>query len=227
MKTLGILGGMGSSASIRFYESLIHESRYQMKAEKNDQYPHLIISNLPVPDLIKDKKMMESAITMVQNEAVKLEKFGAEALVIACNTMHLFMEEFNKSVKIPFISIIDTVIENAVNDGRKCIGILGTKTLMQSGLYQDKLKNFGISSLTLPKNDQDKLSEIILKIIAGDIYHSDIEQLDSYVHKFKRLGADSVILGCTELPLVLKASHLPLYNSIDLLAKKACKWIYE
>ena len=227
MKTAGILGGMGPQASIRFYQTLIDISQSSFQAKKNHEYPHLLLSNLPVPDLIQDSKHQHITVDMMHQEAKRLEAAGADFLVLACNTMHLFVDE--SQFNIPFLSMIDIVVQQARKEGRKKVGLLASKTTTQCGLYQEPLRRAGIDCLTLTESQQEQLSNIILNYIANQHSSEDRELLNTFIDQLKSQGAEAIILGCTELPLMIldEQSPLPLYRSLDLLAYKTCEIAYN
>jgi len=107
---LGVLGGMGPQATVRFYDLAIEKSR-AMGACKNCDFPHMVISNAPVPDFISGRKDEEVAVGMIEQEIVRLENAGADFLVITCNTMHLHMERFRAKGSVPILSMIDAVVD--------------------------------------------------------------------------------------------------------------------
>jgi len=226
-KTAGILGGMGPHASIRFYEAVIQKSQEQYQVEKNHEFPHLLLSNLPVPDLIQDKNAMEQTVHMLHEEARKLEKAGADFLVLVCNTMHHFVDE--SAFNIPFVSMIDSVVEVVKKDGRKKVGLLASKTMTHSGMYQQQLRDRDIETLLLSESDQDELVGIILEYIANKHTSEHLKKLQTFIDSLKQAGAEAVILGCTELPLMITAdiSSLPVYSSSDILAERTCREIYH
>lgn len=228
MKTLGILGGMGPQASIRFYQSVIEQSQRNHGVRRNNEFPHLLLSNLPVPDLITDKKMMNRAVGMVQRESKILQTAGADLLVLVCNTMHLFLDRYERSVTIPFLSIIDETVKKIQKEKRKCVGLLGSKTLMQSMMYQQKLEAIGIHTLEPDDEQQTRLSDVIIGIIAKEFTIQDMRFLQRIIRGYQSHGAEAVVLGCTELPLVLhnQNSPLPVYSSLDILAATCCEMLY-
>ncbi len=229
MKTIGVLGGMGPQASLKFYERVLFHSQSSYCAFANADFPHLIISNLPVPDLISDNGAQNIAVDMVTCEAKALQNAGADILTLVCNTMHLFLSEYTKDVSIPFLSIIDSVAEQIVNDKKHKVGILGSNTLLESGIYQETLGKNGIMSLIPSVSERKILSQVIMSIIAGTITEEQKRFLNQLVDQLVASGAEGIVLGCTELPLVLN-NHMfsvLLYDSLDILARKVCAIAYS
>lgn len=226
---LGVLGGMGPQASVRFYDLLVKISEEKYNARKNADYPHVLLSNLPVPDLISDTKNEIKTVRMVHDEAVRLQNAGANFLVTNCNTMHLYQEQITMGLDIPFISIIDCAI-NRVKQKNNIVGLLGAKTTLTSGLYTKPLEKNGIEVLLPEESQYDKIVEIIQAVISGKIDSYHMLLLDTLIDGLKKRGASAVILGCTELPLAMHPKHIfknvEIIDTSYLLAEEACARIY-
>ena len=216
MKTLGVLGGMGPSASLDFYSQMIDLSG---KAN-NEGYPHILLSNLPVPDYISDRSREEEAVLMAEEESRKLELAGADFLVMTCNTMHLHLPRFREAVSIPFLSMIDLVCD-AVDVS--CIGVLGSPTTIETNLYQDPLARRGVTTLVPEAEDQNLLTQVIFRIITGEAGDADRATVLSICDHLVSKGAESIVLGCTELPVLLREveTSVPFIRSTDILAKES------
>lgn len=229
MKTLGILGGMGPHASMTFYRSIIEISALKHGAMKNSDYPHLLISNLPVPDLIHSRESEEVTVRMVEEETRRLALAGAQIMVLACNTMHLFLDRFRRASSVPFLSMIDAVVEAVSRDRRTAVGLLGSATSLRSDLYTRPLVEAGVRCIVPSFSEQELLSTLITENVAGNRNRSDERAVYGIIDRLKEHGAQAIILGCTELPLVLEGGHssLPVYDSLRLLAEAACREAYE
>lgn len=228
MKTAGILGGMGPYASMTFYHSVIEISALRHGAVRNADYPHLLISNLPVPDLIASRESEDMAVKMVEEEIRRLALAGADFLVLACNTMHLFLDRFRRVSSIPFLSMVDAVIASVVRDGYSTVGILGSATSLQSDLYSRPLADAGVRCVIPSLAEQELLSALIAENIAGNRNRQDERAVYAIVDRLRTQGAEALILGCTELPLIVAREHcsLPVYDSLRLLAETTCREIY-
>jgi aspartate racemase len=213
-KVIGVLGGMGPGATVRFYQ-LIIENCQKMGLKNNDEYPHIIIYNLPVPDLVSNRRNNQIALDMIIHGLRKMESFGADFIVIPCNTMHLYIDTFRRSVDLPIISLVEEVVNRIEY---QTVGILGSKTSITSMLYQSKLKKRGISYV-IPK-DVNKISDIIKRIISGDNTEEDKQIVQNEIRQMK--GAEAVILGCTEHPLIIRQQDvdIPVFDTLDILARK-------
>jgi len=210
---------MGPSATARFYQLLIENCQKQ-GLKNNDEYPYIVIYNLPVPDLIADQNSKEITLEMIIAGLKKLESFGADFIVIPCNTIHAYIDTFRKAVTVPIISIVEVTVERIC---AKKIGILGSKTTMKEGIYQFALEEKG-KEIILPEN-MDRVSDVIKKIIGGEDEKEDELFLIEEIRKMSRKGAEAVILGCTELPLIVNGenSPLPVFDTLSILAECSVK----
>lgn len=225
--TLGILGGMGPLASARFYELLIKKSIEIYHVERNKDFPHIILDSIPVPDLITSKKDEAETVRMIEKEAKRLVGAGATLLAMPCNTMHLYADKFQSAAGVPFLSMIEAVMQEVESDNRKRVGLLGSITTMQSDLYKPLLSK-GIE-LVIPTEMQSSISSLIHEVIAGQTGENQQNRLHEFVHFLAEKGCDSVILGCTELPLLSRhmSMTLPVYDSLEILAKSCCKALFS
>ena len=223
-KMVGVLGGMGPSATARFYQLMINKCQ-EFGVKRNDEYPHIVIYNLPVPDLIHNQNKKKIAIEMVINGLKKLEAFGVDFIVMPCNTIHLYFNLFRRSLRIPMINLIDATVEKVVEGGYRKVGLIGTETTITSNLYQSKLKSRGIKCFT-PKNLR-RISKVIKKIISGTNTPKDKQFIINEIIRMK--GIQAIILGCTELPLIIKQNDVPIpvLNTLDILAESAIKEVFE
>ena len=228
---LGVLGGMGPQATVRFYDLAIEKSR-AMGACKNCDFPHMVISNAPVPDFISGRKDEEVAVGMIEQEIVRLENAGADFLVITCNTMHLHMERFRAKGSVPILSMIDAVVDKIKADQKKCVGVLGSPTTMNSKLYSGPLSMAGLKVLVPSQPDQDILEMIIRQVIAGKNLPEFHESIFEIAFDLVDKGADAIVLGCTELPLVASEAIQELkeavwYDSLKILVSVAIEMVFS
>jgi aspartate racemase len=220
MNTLGILGGMGPEAGLQFCSYVLELARTH-GARTNADYPHFLLSNLPVPDLIRDRNAEETAVRMVEEETRRLRTAGADTIVLACNTMHLFADRFVAASDGKFLSMVDAVTAVIRRDGVRRVGLLGSHTTMQSGLYAEPLRSLGVQVILPDETGRKEVVEIIFRIIAGEAGEEDRDRLHAIIAALREQGAEAVLLGCTELPLLVDPSMagVPVYNSLRILAE--------
>ncbi|MBW1971882.1 MAG: aspartate racemase [Deltaproteobacteria bacterium] len=227
-KIVGILGGMGPEATLYCFDQIIRNT-----IAKNDQeHLRLIIdSNPKVPDrtaAILGKG--ESPVPVLVNSGNALMKAGADFIIIPCVSAHAFLNELKKGIKIPILSLFDAVTEFIKQNHPTInyIGMLATTGTIHSGAFKKRLEQDNIITYTPSEEDQKKVMEAIydIKSVLTIANREKIkEKLLKVVNNLIEKGAQGIIAGCTEIPLVLKQKDLsiPLFDSIFILARAAIK----
>lgn len=218
-KRIGIIGGMGPDASVRFLGRLVELSRDEHGVSKNSEYPEVFLSSISVNDFVENKKFIKNGIERIVNTSLQLEELGVSCFGISCNTAHIVLEQNNISLPNSFVSMVDEVVNKIERMKFSRVGILGSPVTIQSELYQDKLKKIGIKSITPTKKNTDVLGGLIVEILGGKTKGATkklIEIADSLVGK----GAEVMVLACTELPLVFPDKYKkPIIDTSDVLVK--------
>ena len=209
--TLGILGGLGPSSTVYFYEMLTSLT----KASCDQEHLDIVISSrATTPDRTAYilGKSDENPVIQMTEDAKRLEKFGADVIAIPCNTAHFFYDSIAENVSVPVLNIISVTTEAG-----KTIGILATEGTVKSRSYHLAAEKAGISCIT-PNDSEQK---IISSIIYDDIKKgkkTDIEKFNYVAESLFRRGADRLILGCTELSLLCRENtrQNPFWSSITV-----------
>lgn len=221
IKTAGVLGGMGPETTVDFMSKVLA----QTSATKDQDHLRLIIDHNPkVPNRIAAiDGTGESSGSHLAEMAVGLERSGADFLVMVCNTAHAFQKNIENAVKIPFISIVDEVISELKQNHPKDIkvGIMATSGCIDAQLYQDKLTTHGYQSIVWDPQHQIDFMETVTKIKAGDTGDKLSMAMKSLANNLINNGADVLIAGCTEIPLVLNPEPLSasVIESTSVLVK--------
>lgn len=225
-KTIGILGGMGPEATAYFYELIIN----QTKAEKDQEHIKAIIySNPEIPprtDAILGKVPIPTPLLVEGFQ--RLKDSGADFVVMPCVTAHYFYPEVKDQVDIPFVSLLDEAVKWAkdeVPELRKA-GLIASSGTMESRLFYNAFANAGIEVLNPEEEEQNQVMEAIFGpkgIKAGFISGFPKETLVNIAKVLVARGADAIIAGCTEVPLVLKDLDIPVPLIEPLrIAAQAC-----
>ncbi len=227
-RAIAILGGMGPEASVYMYKLLIERAVSHFGAKNNDDFPEIVLYSVPVPDFISNDKSKKKALNMLIEKVKQLNKLNIANLSIACNTAHVLLNELQNNTIIPFISMIKEVTDRVENEGITKVGILGTPSTIKSELYQKALSKKGIESV-IPSDGQIKILELVIRnVIAGKILRTDAKKLIHIANFLRKMGAEGIILGCTELPLVFpKKYSLPVYNSVEILSLELLRRYYQ
>jgi aspartate racemase len=224
-KIVGVIGGMGPEATLDLFYKIIKNT----KAERDQDHIHLIIDNHPqIPD--RTSFLMgkgENPLPYILKSAKKLENFGVSAICMPCNTAHYFEEDIKNEIKVPFISIVQSVLEEIKENYKeiKNIGLIATKGTIIGKVYENPLKKEGYNLIIL-ENLIDEIMEIIYSIKGGKIKENS-KKFEKILKEYKKVNSEIVIAGCTEIPLILPyiETDLPIIDSTLSLAKKVIKFV--
>ena len=226
---IGILGGMGPEATIYLFQEIIKNTG---AARDQDHFRVLIDNNPKIPD--RTPAILgggESPLPMMISTAKNLEKAGADFIAIPCVSAHFFIEALRRAISIPVISIIDEV---AVEIQRylskiKRIGLIATTGTLHTGLFQERLSEMGVGVLVPPGDIQENLVMSAIYgesgIKAGFISSENKGKILKSSNEMIERGAEGIIGGCTEVPLVLQQNDIevPFFDSLDILALAAIR----
>ncbi len=214
---------MGPEATIQFYSELIKICQIKYGAKYDNEFPEIIICNLPVPDVVEGIKQPDKILKVLEKGIKTLERAGVDFIVVPCNTINYFYEDMVKMTKIPIYNIIE---ETAKIIKYNKIGLLATETTIRTKLYKKSLDKYNVKLLLPNKNLRKLTNKIILNILEGKKYRKDKQVLLDIIKELKKYGAEAIVLGCTELPLIIKQSDtiLPLFDTIKILADSTIKY---
>ncbi len=223
-KRLGIVGGLGPETSCSFCLELNNRIRQISECQ-----PDIVMENVAVP-LRLEKRMIKGAVLrdmfdLLAKAVVRLNRAEADFIVIPCNTVHVFIEDLRKISKKPIISIIEVCAEECCRRGFSKVGILGSSTTIKQKLHENELIKKGIR-VCLPKN-QSVISRVILRILNNAENSDDKRILLESISELKADNAEAVILGCTDLDILIseKDSALPLIDTTKVLLDAVVKLI--
>ena len=219
-KTIGIIGGVGPQATQYLYGKITEFAQSKYNAVNNDDFPHVIIESLPIPDFISDRSKVPFALKMLQASVARFS---------ASNTVHILLSEIQKDSNLEFISMIELVSDKCALYGYKKVGLLGTPVLTESELYNKALSSRNIELLTPQKEELHVVEEIIRGVIAGNNQNIDKGKYVALINKLFDQGAEGIILGCTELPLAVDYTVLGkrVINSDEVLAEGIVDYYYQ
>lgn len=212
--TLGVLGGMGPAATVEFLARL----QAYTPAEKDQDHLRVIADINP---RAPDRNVPGSGAGAVLAEmAGALHGAGAEVLAMPCNTAHAHADLIQRASGLPLIDMIGLAAEAASEEGAMRAGVLGTKGALK--LYREYLAARAMSLISLPPERQEAFMVTLYRIKAGDVSEDVTREMQGYAEELRTLGAEVLIAGCTEVPLVLDDEDvkLPLIDPGDLLARR-------
>ena len=227
MKKLGVLGGMGPAASAEFMVRLTNKTT---ALRDQDHIPTVLWSDPRVPDRNTSITNGDDLPLPWLIDGVKgLQAAGCDHIVMPCNTAHYWYDHLTP-LGTPITHIVDSVAASLgnVNAYNKKIGILGTKSTLDLGLYQNRLKTYGWECIIPIPIDIDHYVQPSIEFIKANQIDLASDLLQIVVHKLINRGAQAIVLGCTELPLAVKQSSemgVLIINSIDSLVDAVLrKW---
>ena len=211
---LGVLGGMGPAATLDFLTKL--QAFTPVKREA-DHIRVMVDINPQVPD--RNDPFAKPGPVLAEM-AGALQGAGAQVLAIACNTAHSHADLITRASGLPLIDMIATASIAARDTGAHRTGVLGTKAAIR--LYREYLAAQGMGLVTLPAEAQDQFMALLTQIKAGDIGPRVAKAMADLAQILVDQGAEAVIAGCTEVPLVLSAGDVskPLLDAGELLARR-------
>ena len=209
-KIIGILGGMGPEATIDLFYKIIKST----PAEKDQDHLRIIIDNNPkIPDrttAILGKG--EDPLPALQETARNLEKAGADFIIIPCNTAHYYISQIQESVNIPILNMIEeTAKETQQRTPQiKKIGLLASMGTYKMEIYHQHFKKFNIEVISPEEKDKEEVMKVIYAVKAGDLSEKVKKNIIQIAQKLIDKGAEAIIAGCTEIPLILKEGDVPV-----------------
>ena len=225
-KRIGILGGMSPVSTIKFYDMLIKK---YFERNKNHAYPEIVIFSVNFDRIIKlqESNDMKAYINELMIGIDSLQKAGADFVVIPSNTPHTVFDELQKRSNIPLLNIVKITANKAKNLGMKKLLLLGTKFTMQSTFYKDDFEKLEIEVVVPSIDEQSKINKIIYdELVNGIIKEESKKKILDIV---KNYNVDGIILGCTELSLILtpRDIKIPLLDTLQILAEATLDYATE
>ncbi|ACO47950.1 amino acid racemase [Deinococcus deserti] len=225
-RAVGVLGGMGPEATLDFFAKVLRRAG----ARSDQDHLRLLIDNNPgVPD--RNAALSgrgESPGPVLAQMARGLQASGADFLVMVCNTAHAFEEDILNATTLPFVSLIEETRDAALREqpGLQRVGLLATSTCLGAGLYQSAFAPYGVSTLALEGSALARFMDLLYQIKAGDTGPRVRAEMRTLALELVDSGAEVLVAGCTEVPLVLDAQDVPvpLVNSTDVLVERTLQY---
>lgn len=226
MKTLGLIGGTTWVSTVDYYKYI-----NQLTTEKLGglNSAKILLYSVRFSDVksLADAGDWESLGEMMSEIAQNLEKGGAEAIVLCANTMHIVADKVQEKTNIPLIHITDATAKEILNQNLKKVALLGTKFTMDNYFYKNRLADFGIETIIPKTEERDFIHWSIFEELGKDIFTTETKQKYlEIIGKLNERGAEGVILGCTEIPMLVKPeeSPIPSFDTTILHCKAAIEF---
>lgn len=224
MKTIGMLGGMSWESTASYYKAINQGVKSVLGGLSSAKICLYSVDFSEIEKLQHAGKWDETALILTK-AAQSVEAGGADFLLICTNTMHKVADEIQANISIPILHIADATAAKLVSDGITKVGLLGTRFTMEQDFYKSRLINkFGIE-VVVPNDDERTIVHNVIynELCRGEIKPDSKEQYLTIVNNLFEQGAQSVILGCTEIALLIKQkdTRVPLYDTTEIHAASA------
>jgi aspartate racemase len=228
-KTIGILGGMSPESTVAYYEYI---TRTYLERFGDYGYPEIIIFSVsfqPYVDWPRSGRwdLVADGLTKAARSLVAA---GADVILIATNTMHIVFDQVAASVDVPMLSLLDAVGEAIQERAMGTVGLLGTLFTMEQPFYREALAEKGITVIVPDPDDRRRVDDVIYQeLVAGEIRDESRRAYVRIIQRLARRGAQGVILGCTEIPLLVNEQDtgIPLFDTTVIHAEAALRYAVE
>ena len=216
-KTIGILGGMGPESTAELYRKIIKICQKEYACKYDSDFPPMFIYNMPLPDIVENKGDQCLIPEVISNGLAILEGAGCDFIAVPCNTVFAYIGP--AKCKLPLLNIVEETSKYVIRRGINKIGVIATKNTVRNRLYEKYLENIDI--IQLPSESQDEVNDIIMRILSGEKTLRDKKCLQNFIEVLAAEGAEDVVLGCTELPLLISQSDSKFFliDTLQVLAE--------
>lgn len=223
MKTIGIIGGMSWESSAEYYRLINEAVKHRLGPTHSAEIVMYSVDFGPVAQLELEERWEELATVLIA-AITRLEKAGAEFVIMASNTVHKVAEIVQPSIHVPLLHIADATAEEIRTAGISTVGLLGTRFVVEQDFYRDHFRAQGIDVLVPDQPQRDYVHNVIYKeLCTGKLISESRENLRTIIRDLQRAGAAGVVLACTELPLLIHVEDTPvrLFDTMALHVAKA------
>jgi len=227
MKTIGLLGGMSWESTVSYYRMINEEVRERLGGLHSAKILLYSVDFHQIETWQRQEEW-EKAGQYCAQQAVKLREAGADCIVLCTNTMHIIAPAIEAAIDVPFLHIVDSTAAAIKRQGLHKVGFLGTRFSMERPFFKDRLRSqCGVDVLLPNAEDREKVHRIIFdELCCGKILEPSKQLFCDVIRKLVAQGAEGIILGCTEIQLLIKPddASVPLFDTAELHAKSACDW---
>ena len=215
MKTIGMIGGMSWESSIEYYR-LVNEAVKQQLGGLHSAQCLMYSVDFAEIERYQHQGDWEKATQVMIAAAQRLERGGADFVVICTNTMHKMADEMQASIHIPLLHIVDATAHAIKTKGLGKVGLLGTRFTMEGDFYVGRLKSHGLDVVIPEEKEREIVHHIIYhELVLGKILPSSRDEYQQIIKNLQKRGAEGIVLGCTEIGLLVKQedTELPVFDT--------------
>ncbi|MDK9776016.1 MULTISPECIES: aspartate/glutamate racemase family protein [Vibrio] len=227
MKTIGLIGGMSWESTANYYQIINREVKARLGGLHSGKVCLYSVDFAEIETLQHQGRWGDTAKILSQ-AAKSVEAGGADFILICTNTMHKVADQIQQAVDVPLVHIADATAEKLVADGVKKVGLLGTRFTMEQDFYKQRLiDKFGVEVVVPSVDDQTIVHEVIYnELCRGEVREDSRQQYLAIIDNLVEEGAEAVILGCTEIAMLVEPQHtgVKLYDTTEIHAKAAVEF---
>ena len=224
MKTIGLIGGMSWESSTEYYR-IINQTVQERLGGLHSAQCILFSFDFQEIEHLQHQGAWEQLTELMIRAAQRLEGADAELLIICTNTMHKMAQEVQSSVGIPLVHIADATAEAVIEKGLDKVALLGTRFTMEEDFYKKRLREKYELEVIIPSESNREVIDNVIytELCRGILHQSSREQFKAIIEKLASNGAQGVILGCTEIPLLIgqRDAEIPLFDTTRIHAQAA------
>jgi aspartate racemase len=227
MKTIGLIGGMSWESSAVYYD-LINKKVRELLGGYHSCKSIMLTVDFAEIEVLQHQDEWEALDKMMVDAAKQLEAAGVDLIVLCTNTMHLCSPAILNNISVPFLHIAESTGIEIKKNNLKKVALLGTKFTMEKDFYKAYIfDNFGIEVIVPPPEERELVHNIIYQeLVQGKIINSSREVYKKIIKNLEKRGAEGVILGCTEIPILISDADvdIPTFDTTTIHAHKAVDW---
>jgi len=232
MKTIGLLGGMSWESTLTYYKAINEGVKKELGGLHSAK---IVLYSVDFSEIekLQDTRQWNKAGALLSEAAKGVQRAGADFLLLCTNTMHNVVSQIEENIDIPVLHIADATAEELLRNNVKKAGLLGTKFTMEQDFYKNRIrKKFGIDIIIPDEEERKTVHSIIYdELCLGIMNYTSEEKILEIIKRLSENGAEAVILGCTEIPMIIgqEDTNIPLYDTTlihaDAAVKKALKML--
>jgi aspartate racemase len=220
---IGLIGGTGWISTVEYYRLLNQDVGRRLGGLHAAQ---CLLYSLDYADIhsFNQKGDLLGVYFLIREAAIKLQKAGVEALMLCANTLHLFADDLQKEINLPLIHIADATARTVAGQGLKTVALLGTRPTMEQSFYTSRLSQHHLKTLIPEMEERTFIHQAIQEELLHGLFKPDTRaRFQEIIRRLAGQGAEGVILGCTEIPLLIKQEHaeLAVFNTLEIHVRAA------
>ncbi len=223
MKTIGLVGGSGWASTLEYYKIINNTINQRLGGLQSGE---ILVYSFNYADINAKNKIErhDEVQQMVIEAAKKLTGIGADCILLCANTLHLYADNVEQNIDVPLLHIAEATGKEIKKLGVDKVGLLGARLTMEMDFYKSKLAEMNIETTIPNEEEREFINDVIFKeLLLKKFLEESKEKYIDIINRLKKEGAHGIILGCTEIPLLIKQKdiNVPVFNTLKIHAEAA------